>query len=352
MDNLRVTKFKDVNLNDPFFDSLKDGYQEFSDWFKRKAEDSALVLYSESGLIEGFLYCKFESGPGDDTTPPLPDSEHMKVGTFKFNPQGTRRGDRYLKKIFDYAFERGVDDVYVTVFGQQHEYLVELFTRYGFEQYAVKESANGTENVLLRTLKHSQGDVDKDYPLIKTNGNSKFLLGIQPQFHTKLFPDSRLHTESPNIVGDISHSNSIHKIYLCNMRQVQELQRGDVIVIYRMKDPSGPAEYTAVATSLCVVENVHNIDDYTDEEEFIRKCGKFSVFSESELRVMYKSKSYPYIINFTYNVALPKRPIRKVLVESVGLSRDDRWSCLRLTDDQFERILQTGEVNEKFLNRT
>lgn len=153
MDNLYFRKFKEVDLSDPFFDSLKHDYAEFEDWFNRKAENNALVLYNESSQIEGFLYCKFEDGPGSDTIPLLPNTHHMKVGTFKFNPLGTRRGDRYLKKIFDYALAEGSEDIYVTVFGEKHNYLVELFSRYGFEPYGSKTTRNGTEQVLLRNLR-------------------------------------------------------------------------------------------------------------------------------------------------------------------------------------------------------
>ncbi|MCD9506561.1 N-acetyltransferase [Photobacterium phosphoreum] len=349
MDNLLVQKFREVNLNDPFFDSLKEGYSEFSDWFKRKSNDNALVLYNDNDQIEGFLYCKFESGPGNDTYPLLPDTNHMKVGTFKFNPMGTRRGDRYLKKIFDYAFKKDVEDIYVTVFGQQHEYLVELFSKYGFEHYANKTTTNGVEHVLLRSLNTIQGDVNKDYPLINTNNNRKFLLGILPFYHTNLFPDSILNTESTNIVKDVSHSNSIHKIYICNMKQVMEFRRGDNIVIYRMKDSNGPAEYTAVATSLCVVESVHTIDKYKNEQEFIRECSKFSVFDEAELSKIYRERKYTFIINFTYNVALPKRLIRQKLADEVGLSRDERWGCIEISSEQFNNILKISEVNPKFI---
>lgn len=351
MDNLKEQKFKDIDLNDEFFDSLKSGYAEFGDWFASKAEKKALVLYNAQQKIEGFLFCKFESGPGDDTVPLLPNTHHMKVGTFKFNPQGTRRGDRYLKKIFDYALSSkpDVDDVYVTVFGQQHGYLVELFTRYGFEFFATKTTPNGVEQVLLRNLNTMLGDVDKDYPFINTRGNKKYLLGIYPMHHTKLFPDSILHNESQNIVKDISHSNSIHKIYICQMRGVMELQRGDVLVIYRTGDKQSPAEYSAVATSLCVVEKVHTIDEYSTENDFVKECVKFSVFNDSELRQIYRERKYTYIINFTYNVALPKRPIRKQLADDAGLNREERWGFLELSDRQFQNILNISEVDSKFI---
>jgi hypothetical protein len=351
MENLVIQKFSDINLDDPFFNSLKADYVEFSDWFATKSKNTALVLYNDTAGIEGFLFCKFEQGPGDDTCPPLPNTQHMKVGTFKFNPMQTRRGDRYLKKIFDYALahDSSVEDIYVTVFGQKHQYLADLFQRYGFEQYAKKTTRNGTEDVLLRNLAKRTGDVDKDYPFVPTNGNNKFLLGIRHDFHTKLFPDSRLFSESPNIVKDISHSNSIHKIYICAMDGVLQFQRGDAIVIYRMGDGQGAAEYRAVATSLCVVEDVHHLNSYKDENDFVDSCVKFSVFSDYELRKIYRDKKYPYIINFTYNVALPKRPIRKSLIEDAGLNRNDYWGVMPLSDQQFNDIIRISELDSKFL---
>lgn len=351
MENLVVQNFSDINLSDPFFDSLKADYREFSDWFHRKADNKALVLYNELGKIEGFLYCKFEKGPGDDTIPLLPNTNHMKVGTFKFNPMQTRRGDRYLKKIFDYALAHGssVQDIYVTVFGAKHQYLANLFQRYGFEHYATKTTENGTEDVLLRNLSKRTGDIDKDYPFIPTRGNSKFLLGIQPRFHTKLFPDSRLFTEAPDIVRDVSHSNSIHKIYICSMDGVLQFKRGDVLLIYRTGDGQGPAEYRAVATSLCVVENVRHISTYKDEDDFVSNCLKFSVFTEYELRKIYREQRYPYIVNFTYNAALPKRPIRKSLIEDAGLNRYDYWGVMQLNDTQFDNVIHLSGLDKKFL---
>lgn len=353
MESLVIQKFSDIDLDDPFFDTLKRDYKEFSEWFERKSSNNALVLYNEEHSIEGFLYCKYEKGPVEDTVPPLPDAQHMKVGTFKFNPKRTRRGDRYLKKIFDYAlaYKPDVSDIYVTVFPGKHPYLVELFKRYGFKEYAKKETANGIESVLLRDLNTFSGDVDKDYPFINTKGNAKYLLSIYPPFHTKLFPDSKLLTESPNIVRDISHSNSIHKIYICGMADVMKFKRGDTIVIYRTGDGQGAAEFRSVATSLCVVEDVHTIDKYENEEDFVSYCSKFSVFSDEELRAIYKKKKYPYVINFTYNTALPKRPIRQKLADYVGLNRDDYWGVMKLTDSQFNDIVELSELDTKILIR-
>jgi len=351
MENLVIQRFLDIDLNDPFFDSLKADYEEFSSWFDKKSNSNALVLYNESNFIEGFLYCKFEHGPGNDTKPPLPNTQHMKVGTFKFNPKKTRRGDRYLKKIFDYALAASprVEDIYVTVFAEKHSYLVQLFKKYGFEVHAKKESSNGVESVLLRNLNQLKDDVDKDYPFINTKGNSKYLLSIYPEFHSKLFPDSKLLNESPNIVQDVSHSNSIHKIYICKMEGVSNFNRGDLIVIYRTGDGQGAAEYRAVATSICVVESVRHINDFKNENEFLKYCLKFSIFTEVELKKIFIEKKYPYIINFTYNAALPKRPIRKLLADDAGISRDKYWGVLELTNNQFEKVVDLGNLDRRLI---
>ncbi|OQQ07144.1 N-acetyltransferase [Vibrio splendidus] len=351
MENLLIQKFSEINLDDPFFDTLKADYEEFSHWFVKKSDNTALVLYNGTGAIEGFLYCKYEIGPGNDTNPLLPDTHHMKVGTFKFNPMQTRRGDRYLKKIFDYALAKSpnVDDIYVTVFGKKHQYLSDLFKRYGFEEYATKTTENGTENVLLRDLSKVTGDVDKDYPFVQTKGNNKYLLSIYPQHHTKLFPDSRLITEGANIVKDISHSNSIHKVYICGMGGVLDFKRGDVVVIYRTSDKQGPAEYRAVATSVCVIEDVHTTADYSSEDEFVKACVKFSVFDENELRLIYRQGKYRYVINFTYNAALPKRPTRQKLADEAGLNRDIYWGVMQLTDQQFDNIVDISDLDRKIL---
>ena len=37
--NIEWKNFKDINLNDPFFDSLKQDYQGFETWFYKKASE-------------------------------------------------------------------------------------------------------------------------------------------------------------------------------------------------------------------------------------------------------------------------------------------------------------------------
>lgn len=347
MDNLKYSRFADINLNDPFFDSLKADYQEFATWFAKKSDHSAYVLYDENGQsIEGFMYVKTENGVSD-ITPPLNDSA-LKIGTFKFNPKQTLRGHRFLKKALDIAIHQNLRYVYLTVF-PKHEALIKLITTYGFFQHGIKESSNGTEYVYVRDLANCQNDPIKDYPLIQTENVNKYLLSIYPEYHSRLFPESVLHNESPDIVQDVSHANSIQKIYLSAAHGATELKKGDLLVIYRTSDKQGPAAYRSVATGVCTVLKTLQLAQFQTLEKYLTYCERFSVFSKDELFQYYKNRRYPYIIQFAFNLALPKRPIRQVLVSEVGLSENDRWTLLPITDGQFHHILQLGKANENFI---
>jgi hypothetical protein len=92
--NLTLQNFRTINLADPFFDSLKADYAEFSDWFVRKAaaNDTAYVFQDDAGTIDCFLYLKIEDGVVTDTVPPLPPARRVKVGTLKINAHGTKLG--------------------------------------------------------------------------------------------------------------------------------------------------------------------------------------------------------------------------------------------------------------------
>ncbi|NUW62144.1 N-acetyltransferase [Cronobacter sakazakii] len=355
MENLKHILFSEINFDDQFFDSLKKDYQHgFVNWFYKKCssnEEKAYVLFNDDNTIDGFLYLKLEQGIIDDVTPPLNEAKHLKIGTFKFNPKGTLRGQRFLKKIFDHALKENVDDIYVTVF-DKHDYLIKLFQIYGFIRVAKKQSANGIENVLVREMdkQNLTGDLLSDYPYVNNRNNEKkYLLSIYPQFHTRLFPDSILVCESPDIISDVSYANSIRKIYICAMRDAANIKRHDILIIYRTGDNKGPARYRSVATSICVVENVRNIDSFSNEQDFISYCSKYSVFTELELKKFYRTKNLPFIISFTYNLALPKRITRDKLISVVGLNPKDYWGVLELNNNQFDNILKLGEVDESII---
>lgn len=348
--SLRLTTFKDVNLTDAFFDSLKAQYAEFSEWFAKKskaAEPVYVVDDDASGALRGFVYLKREDGVIADVAPPLPAAPRLKVGTLKVVAKGTKLGERIIKRIFDRAVEEGVVEIYVTVF-DTHQKLIDLFKRYGFEQKGVKDTPNGTELVLVRSMTSLTGDLIKDYPYVHVKGRNIYLLAIRPQWHTDLFADSILKTEDPEIVKDVSHSNTIHKVYVAGL-SLNRMKRGDIVVMYRTTDIPGRAKFRSVATSICVVEEALSRKDFPNAKAFSDYAEPHSVFSSEELEYQYNNANRLYAVKLTYNIALRRRITRQRLMDIVGISEQPRWDLRSLSRQQFNRIIELGLVNEALI---
>lgn len=349
MKNLVYLPFSEIDLGDEFFDSLKEDYEEFPEWFSKKRQQGERAYVVKRSGIQGFLYLKTENGFVNDVEPPLEDGLHLKVGTLKINGHGTKLGQRFVKKIFDHAIAVGADDIYVTAF-EEHENLIRILRNYGFVDHATKNGPNGAELVLLKDLQGWHGDVLLDYPRIKSGAGRASLLAIYPDYHTRFLPDSKLYGESFDIVEDVSHANSIHKIYLSGVSSTGSLNRGDVLVMYRTSDHKGPAKYRSVATSIGVVEEVRTIKSFQSEASFISYVRPYSVFTTEELRLRYATKKRQVIIKFTYNIALPKRLIRDRLLNEVGLPGGGRrWDFMKITDAQLKKIIELGQVNENYI---
>lgn len=346
-ETLRQTQFADVDLGDPFFDSLKAQYKEFPTWFEKKASAKEPVYVLQKGKaakLQGFVYLKVEDGAVTDVSPALPAARRLKVGTLKIVAHGTKLGERVIKKIFDHAVSEEVEEIYVTVF-DTHASLIKLFKRYGFVGKATKTTPNGTEMVLVRSMTILAGDIVGDYPFIHVKDRKFWLLAIYPDYHTSLLPDSILKTETHDILKDVSHTNTIHKVYIAKLA-LTRLKRGDIVVIYRTTDIQGKARFRSVATSLCVVEEVRPKKAFADADALVTFAEPHSVFTEDELRDMYASDDRLYALKMTYNVALPKRPNRAALLDDVGITEQPKWDLRPLSRTQFERILELGEVNE------
>lgn len=344
--DLEYKSFSSVNLTDPFFDSLKEDYPGFADWYLGKAQkqENAYVNYI-NGMLEGFLYFKDDGNIVQDVTPELRANKILKIGTFKINPHRTRLGERFIKIALDHAVLGGYDLCYVTIFGK-HSALIKLFEKYGFEYAGNKLSKAGEEGVYVKRFDKWLGDICKDYPLVKTEDVKKYLLSIYPRYHTVMFPDSKLNNESDNLIRDISHTNSIHKIYVCGMG-VEVLNKGDIVVLYRTAD-SVSAEYSSVATSMCVVEEVHHQDDFKNFDEFYQYACKYSIFDKADLYKYYR-RGGCRTVKMLYNIALPKRITRHDLIEKAGLPRDKYWGFMQISDAQFEEIMNLGKVNSDYV---
>lgn len=71
--DLQIKSFSDIDVNDSFFDSLRDSYPEFNKWYNKKAASGATAYcYYIEGELKDFLYLKIEEEELLDITPVLP----------------------------------------------------------------------------------------------------------------------------------------------------------------------------------------------------------------------------------------------------------------------------------------
>lgn len=346
---LSVTKkhFGDINLQDPFFDSFRQDYNGFDRWFNKKADEIAYVTHNK-GRILSFLYVKVEDETENygDITPPLTPKRRLKIGTFKVVSNGVRLGERFLKIIFDNALQSRVDEIYVTIFDKNDEQkrLIELLIAWGFVRHGTKKTPTGDELVFTRNYlpTFTPANPKLSYPFISV-AQQIFLCPIYPDYHTELFPDSILTTESPlNFQENQPHRNALSKVYISRSMN-RHLFPGDVIVFYRTG-----GYHKSVVTTVGVVESV--IDGLQSEDEFVLKCRKRSVFSDDELKKHWNYNQYnrPFIVNFLYTYSFPKRPNLAKLIELGVIAGVD--SAPRgfepISKEQFYKIIHESQSNE------
>lgn len=352
MEDLKIVPFSDVDLGSEFFDSLRFDYEGFDEWFRRKANSNAKAyVYYVNGELKDFLYLKRENEEIQIDDKNLPPKRRLKVGTFKIERRGSNRGERFMKKILDAAIVSDVEEVYVTIFDDRDEtiHLRHFFEKYGFQIIGVKTHPNKRkESYLIRDMKMLTGNIVKDYPYIALKDKRKFSLSIYPEYHTKLFPDSILRGEPISMIADLSATNSINKIYICFMQNVDTLRHGDVLAIYRTKDKSTQsATYRSVITSLCTVDEIKTRSDFANVDDFIKYSNKYSIFNETELRGWYSRRGNLTVIKMLYNLTFGKKVIKKEL-EELGIS-PQYWGFFRIPDEQFDELIKLGKVDSRYL---
>jgi predicted nucleic acid-binding protein len=348
--------FGELDLNDSFFDSLKEDYPGFIQWFNSKANEKAYVTINEENKrLLSFLYIKVEQVTElySDITPFFSPKKRLKIGTFKVVSNGVKLGERFLKIIFDNALIQKVSEIYVTIFDKRDEQtrLISLLEEFGFKYYGVKGQSGELVYTRDFTPKFNPSNPKETFPFIGLN-QSIFLIPIYPGYHTDLLPDSFLRTESPkDYIEHEPHRNAISKVYISRSIE-RNIKKGDIIIFYRTAD-KGSAYYTSVITTIAITED--KIDTIKNEQEFIAKCRKRSVFSDEELKKYWNwNTNYrPFIINFLFVHSFPlgKRINRKMLLDLgiISGSENELRGLKEITRKQFEIILNETGTNESLI---
>lgn len=305
--------FNDIDSSIPFFDSLKEDYPDFIDWFskKQKNHDKAYVYRNDKG-IAAFLYLKTEIGEDKSISPNFLNKRRLKIGTFKVSESagGFRLGERFLKIAFDNAKKQNVDELYITLFEKRQEVniLKDMLLDWGFKFWGTKGDRG--ESVFVKSLRDydESKTVKFNFPVLKSNRNM-FYLPIMAEYHTKLFPDLILKTENKADFYDLDPSSySLEKVYVCGVNPYDKgAKDGDTFLIYYM-GKTYPKHYSSTCTGLAVLataKTFYNLDD------FLTTCKNKSVFSTDELKKLF-NKFRTVIKLIPYKTFEKKIPLYKL----------------------------------------
>lgn len=345
--NVQKLKFGKIDLNDTFFDTLKEDYLGFDKWFIRKYDEEAYItINSNNGMLLSFLYLKveYENENYSNINPQFSAKRRLKVGTFKVISNGFRLGERFVKIIFDNALKNQVQEIYVTIYNKRPEQrkLIELLEQWGFVLWGKK----GEELVYVRDFspKFDINNLKCCFPYISKEKNV-YIVPIYPEYHTELLPDSILNTESPEeFIEDFPHRNCINKVYVSRAMEPYP-SIGDILVFYRTG-----GYYKSVITTIGEVVEVKA--DFQDENDFILYCRKKSVYPELALREMWRySTRKPFVVNFLYTYSFPHRINMKELIDLKVLQgvNDAPRGFKLITKEQFEIILKETRSDESFI---
>lgn len=345
--NVLKTKFGRINLDDNFFTSLKEDYDDFQKWFIKKYDEEAYItINANKGLLLSFLYLKVEEKDENykDINPIFPPKKRLKVGTFKVINNGFRIGERFMKIIFDNALANKVEEIYVTIFNQREEQrrLIDLLEQWGFILWGKKNEEfvyvrDFSKRIDFDNLRHT-------YPYISKQKNC-FIVPIYPEYHTELLPDSILNNESPEeFIEDFPHRNAVSKVYISRALEPHPTE-GDLLIFYRTG-----GYHKSVITTIGIVEEIRY--DFVDEEDFVMYCRKSSIFPEDQLRKMWQHvTSKPFAVRFLYVYSFPHRINMSKLIELkiLGGVNDPPRGFRKITKEQLDTILKETKSDESFI---
>ena len=346
--------FSDIDLSDPFFNSLKTDYQgsfktaEFSTWFNAKAKEgrTALVFDDDEGL-GAFIAIKpeCESIELDEVT--LPAIQRLKICTFLIAPRfrGQRLGEGALGLVLWKWQDFGYDEVYVTVF-DSHTDLIGQLTKFGFSLAGHRDG----ESVYVKNRNNiNYDDAYKAFPFIKPDFDEAGYLVVNDCFHDTLFPYSELRRNtSPKVILDVS--NGLSKTYIGSPTTKLGFKAGDPVFVYRKYTGSGSKGYNSCVTTYCMVKDIvwvkeKGVSSMT-YQEYLSRIGNKSVYDSLELQNQYNNSSNLVLIELVYYGFFGGGNN----LNWVWLKNNDCWgdtypTSQKLSRKQFEKILEAGNVD-------
>lgn len=350
---LRKTTMDHLDINDPFFDSLKREYPEFEDWFKKKSIAKAVcfVHFRDDGLIGALLIYKIETD-AIDSIPFLFAKKRLKISTFKVKSLGNKIGELFIKLAIEYAIKNDIDEIYLTHFVEEKDYLIDLIVNYGF--YKVGKLVKNSESVYLKEIRVNTNETEtlnplgisnKYYPSFKDGFSiRKFIVPIIPKYHQRLFTEYKLRqTAILEYTSEfVVEGNTIRKAYFSHSR-ITKIRPGDILLFYRSKNKKLGSMDQAEITSLGIVEKIEQ--NVKDIEEINRNIKNRTVYKPEEIKEMLEKQTM--LILFTWHFHLPN-PLKLKDLMQMKVLKAPPESIIQISHEKYILVKKRGRIDERF----
>ena len=126
-------QLKDLDINDRFFDSLKNEYKDFIIWFNNHLDRKAYITFQDN-KIASILILKIEDKSENykDLNKEFKPSKRLKICTLKVDVKFKNIGTKYLELAYNEALKNNVNEIYITLY-TNHKDLINLLEKNNYK---------------------------------------------------------------------------------------------------------------------------------------------------------------------------------------------------------------------------
>lgn len=324
----------ELNYKSEFFDSLREDYPGFDDWFIKKSreERKCWCWRDNEGNPKAILIYAEKNKPIIRKT----TEKTLKICTFKVSEDATgfKIGELLLKLCFEFCSGNKMDSTFVTTFPKKG-HLINLMEDFGFIKIGDKENGEviyAKDFIAPDSLNDLHPYVyDKKYFPNYFDGARvrKFIIPIRPEYHDRLFSDViRIQKFIDEFEPIVVEQNTIKKAYICRS-QITLIRPGDILLFYRSVKDQG-------ITGIGIAERTQRFKD--NFENLLAFIGPRSVYSIKELKEQFETEALAIL--FRYVSQLPKTLSREDLKE-MGIIKGAPQSIQELENKLYKKLKES-----------
>lgn len=331
------------DLADPFFNSLRENYENFDKWFREKAREGrkAWVTRESDGVLGAICIFAHQADEQITEDGPILQGPALKLSTFKVSPsvRGRKIGELFLKAAFRYATANHLQNIFIHGDDNQHHFLFQMLEDFGFSLIGTHPGSNGRDAVYLKEhpINPPKSALNPFeylrcfFPHFRHDGTvTKFIIPIRPKYHRILFPDY----DSPRaqqlslFQSENQAGNAIKLAYLCHAK-TKIITPGDVTLFYRSGDEQA-------VTSIGVVESYETIQD---SGAIATRVKRRTVYSMDEIEKLVKKPTRVMLFRLIKHFP---NPLGLDWLVRTGVTKGPPQSITTISNSAFEGVIAHG----------